>query len=409
MPVKRKASAARITPVAPSEEFSTPPPVTKRQRRTGAEATRRSSRLRARILPPNTNLNINLLPMEILACIFKKYFQGIEDSNSSLGSPLESVCLLGHVCQKWRDLLTSVFDDRRSTNDHRSVSPGFQTTTPATVVKIATEYKIKMLVLSVFAGNSRDVFKLDLNPRTKSHRELEIRNLGLIGLNHHSAEFILTSKFNGLQSITIMHTQIDRICQILSIMKTPIICEKLIIYGSCISTSEMKTIRNKLHTNDISIKAKSAVGELPSRHKISRQICSSGDFEFRKYKLLPPPLEKLTVSDASAFTIMELGLDIHDLRELSVGIVAFNGNERHWHGTQETRFWSGLLRAREKLEKVTISGLACVEDITDLPEALQGMNSECEINFSGGIPGNVIRELKKKIQMMELVRVNYGE
>jgi hypothetical protein len=171
----------------------------------------------------------------------------------------------------------------------------------------------------------------------------------------------------------------------------------------------MKTIRHRIYTRDISINAKSAMGDLPSRHRISRQICCPVNFEHRKFKSFPPPLEKLTVSDASAFAIIELGLDIHDLRELSVGIVAFNGNERRWHGTQETRFWSGLLRAGEKLEKITISGLTCVEDITDLPEALEEMNPECEITFSGSIPGNVIRELKKKIQMMELVRVNYGE
>lgn len=206
-----------------------------------------------------------------------------------------------------------------------------------------------------------------------------------------------------------MHTQINRICQILSIMKTPIICEKLILHGSCISTSDMKTIRRRLYTRDIRINAKSFIGDLPSQHKISRQICCPIGFEHRKFKSFPPPLEKLTVSDASAFAIIELGLDIHDLRELSVGITTFNGNERRWHGTQETRFWNGLLRAGEKLEKITIGGLTCVEDIKGLPEALEGMNPECEIKFSGSIPGNVIGELRNKIQMMELVRVNYGE
>lgn len=104
--------------------------------------------------------------------------------------------------------------------------------------------------------------------------------------------------------------------------------------------------------------------------------------------------------------IKEMGLDLSELRQISVEVSEFNygAKSRRGEGNWENGFWSGLLVAGKKLEKVAISGLTKVEDILDLSRALEGLSPNCRVSFSRGIPEEVIEDLKRQRPMVEFVR-----
>lgn len=225
-----------------------------------------------------------------------------------------------------------------------------------------------------------------------------------------------------------MYTQVNHICQVASVLRQPISCEVLSLDGVAVRhhgkdcqtwehssrdlcvLQSLDLIKDWIHFKHLRVNATSLLGQSPTHYPTARQICKSKNEDhvrtFQTSHSRAPGLETLGVWEFSALEIKEMGLDLSELRQLSVEVSEFNygAKSRRGEGNWENGFWSSLLVAGKKLEKVAISGLTKVEDILDLSKALEGLSPNCRVSFSRGIPEEVIEDLKRQRPMVEFVR-----
>lgn len=227
-----------------------------------------------------------------------------------------------------------------------------------------------------------------------------------------------------------MYTQVNHICQVASVLRQPISCEVLSLDGVAVRHSgtdcqlwehssrdlcvlqSLDLIKDWIHFKHLRVNATSLLGQSPTHYPAARQICKSKNEDhvrsFQTSHNKPPKLETLGVWEFSALEIKEMGLDLSELRQLSVEVSEFNygAKSRRGDGKEkwEDGFWSSLLISGKKLEKVAISGLTKVQDILDLSKALEGLSPNCRVSFSRGIPEPVIEDLKRQRPMVEFVR-----
>lgn len=229
-----------------------------------------------------------------------------------------------------------------------------------------------------------------------------------------------------------MYTQVNHICQVASVLRQPIACEVLSLDGVAVRHSgkdcqtwehssrdlcvlqSLDLVKDWIHFRHLRVNATSLLGQSPTHYSAARQICKSKNEDhvrtFKTSHSKAPKLETLGVWEFSAVEIKDMGLDLSELRQLSVEVSEFNygAKSRRGDGRWENGFWSSLLVAGKKLEKVAISGLTKVQDILDLSKALEGLSPNCRVSFSRGIPEEVIEDLKKQRPMVEFVRAGPG-
>lgn len=286
---------------------------------------------------------------------------------------------------------------------------------PNHLVEFVQKYQIKRLGSLAIDSMPCKTFNFSLAQRNRGPQEVPLRHLYFSGLNHLSAQFLLTNRFPSLVSLTFGYSQINHISQITSILRHPLICDELKLdhaiyrregtavlnsHGACVLYA-LSALQEWIHFESLVVETSNFATSSILEEDIT-WICESSQRdhvrEFQSTRIKPPSLRFLEISGFSAMELRGIKIGLRDLRYLKLNIEMFE------HGKDATQswvsrewwedFWCFLFQAGEKLEIIEVVGIKHKKDWLDFTRARKLLSKTCIICLDAETPEVVIDVLE---------------
>lgn len=287
---------------------------------------------------------------------------------------------------------------------------------PKHLVEFIRKYQIKRLGSLAIDSVPCKTFNFSLARRNRGPQEVPLRHLYFSGLNHLSAEFLLTNRFPNLISLTFGYSQFNHISQIIGVLRRPLICDELkldrVIYrregatvwdpsNGCV-LDVLSTLQEWIHFQSLVVEARYPVISPILLEEDSTYICESSQRdhvrEFQVTRIEPPPLKFLEVRGFSAMKLRAIRIGLKDLRYLKLNIEKFEHGEDAIQGWISREwwedFWCFLFQAGERLQMIEITGIKHKRDWLDFVKARTLLSKECLICLDEETPADVIDVLE---------------
>lgn len=287
---------------------------------------------------------------------------------------------------------------------------------PKHLVEFIRKYQIKRLGSLAIDSVPCKTFNFSLAQRNRGPQEVPLRHLYFSGLNHLSAEFLLTNRFPNLISLTFGYTQISHISQITGVLRHPLICDELKLdnaiyrregtmvrnpHSACVLYA-LSTLQEWIHFQSLVVETSNPATSLVPLEENNTWICESSQRdhvrEFQATRIKPPPLKFLEIRGFSAMKLRGIKIGLQNLRYLKLNIEMFE------HGKDATQswvsrkwwedFWCFLFQAGENLQIIEITGIRHKKDWLDFAEARKLLSKTCVICLDAGTPGDVVDVLE---------------
>lgn len=289
---------------------------------------------------------------------------------------------------------------------------------PKHLVQFIQKYQIRRLGSLAIDSIPCKTFNFSLSQRSRGPQEVPLRHLYFSGLNHLSAEFLLTNRFPNLASLTFGYSQICHIAQIAGVLRHPLICDELKLdhaiyrreetssqnpYSVCV-LYVLSTLQEWIHFQSLVVETSDpATSPIPLEEDgVHTWICESSQRdhvrEFQSTRIEPPSLKFLEVRGFSAMRLRGIKIGLQDLRYLKLDI------ERFEHGKDATQtwvsrkwwedFWCFLFQAGEKLQIIEITGIKERMDWLDFAKARKLLSKTCIICLDAATPEDVLDVLE---------------
>lgn len=289
---------------------------------------------------------------------------------------------------------------------------------PKHLVQFIQRYQIKRLGSLAVDITPGKTFNFSLSQRNHGPQEVPLRHLYFSGLNHLSAEFLLTNRFPNLISLTFGYSQVSHIAQIAGVLRRPLICDELKLdhaiyrkeaaagqnpYSVCVLYA-LATLQEWIHFQSLVIETSDpTTSPIPLEEDgLPTWICESSQRdhvrEFQSTRIVPPSLKFLEIRGFSAMRLRGIKIGLQNLRYLKLDIEKFE------HGKDATQswisrkwwedFWSFLFQAGENLQIIEITGIKQRVDWLDFAKARKLLSKTCVICLDAETPEDVLDVLE---------------